>query len=47
MGLVIEGALEHALPDVHLDFLRAVPTCEESPEAAALRPMIDALMKRR
>ena len=47
MGLVIEGALEHALPEFHLDFLRSVPTCEESAEAAALRPMIDAFMKRR
>lgn len=47
MGLVIEGALEHRLPDAHLEFLRSVPAVEESAEAAALRPMIDALMKRR
>lgn len=47
MGLVIEGALEHGLPDAHLRFLRAIPAVEESAEAAALRPMIDALMKRK
>lgn len=47
MKLVIEGALEHGLPDPHLDFLRAIPAVEESAQAAALRPMIDALMKRR
>ncbi|MBM4242648.1 MAG: gamma-glutamylcyclotransferase [Deltaproteobacteria bacterium] len=47
MGLVIDGAVEHGLPDGHLEFLRSVPTCEESAAAAALRPMIDALMKRR
>lgn len=47
MGLVIEGALEHGLPDAHLEYLRAIPAVEESAQAAALRPMIDALMKRR
>lgn len=47
MGLVIEGALEHGLPEGHLEFLRAVPTCEESAAETALRPMIDALLKRR
>lgn len=47
MGLVIEGALEHGLPDAHLEFLRAIPAVEESAEAAALRPMIDALMRRK
>lgn len=47
MGLVIEGAVEHGLPDEHLEFLRGVAAVEEGAEAAALRPMIDALMKRR
>lgn len=47
MGLVIEGALEHGLPDSHVAFLRSIPAVPESAEAAALRPMIDALMKRR
>ena len=47
MGLAIEGALEHGLPDAHLEFLRSVPAVQESAEAAALRPMIDALMKRK
>jgi gamma-glutamylcyclotransferase len=47
MGLIIEGALEHALPDEWLAFLRAVDACEESAAALAMRPMIDELMKRR
>ena len=47
MGLVIDGALEHALPDDWVAFLRAVDACEESAAALALRPMIDELMKRR
>jgi hypothetical protein len=47
MGLVIEGALEHGLPDVHLDLLRAVPTGEETLIEQAMRPVMDAFMKRR
>lgn len=47
MALVIEGALEHGLPDEHLAFLRGVAACEESAEAAAMRPMLDELFKRR
>lgn len=47
MGLVIDGALEHGLPDVHLEVLRAVATGEETVAEQALRPVIDAFMKRR
>jgi hypothetical protein len=47
MGMVIAGAIEHGLPAEHLAFLRAVPTREESPEAVALRPVIDEALRRR
>ncbi|MBX3024544.1 gamma-glutamylcyclotransferase [bacterium] len=46
MALLIEGAIEHGLPDAYVEALRAVPAVEESAEAAALRPLIDAMMKR-
>jgi hypothetical protein len=47
MALVIEGAVEHGLPDVHLDLLRQVEACQESAAAAALRPVLDEFFKRR
>ncbi len=47
MSLIIDGALEHALPADWIDFLRAVDACEESADVLAMRPMIDQLMKRR
>ena len=47
MEIVVEGALEHGLPDDHVAVLRAVEAIEESAEAAALRPMLDTVMKRR
>ena len=47
MGMVIAGAIEHGLPAEHLAFLRAVPTREESPQAIALRPVIDEALRRR
>jgi hypothetical protein len=46
MTLLIEGALEHGLPDDYVAVLRAIEAVEESAEAAALRPMIDRVMKR-
>jgi hypothetical protein len=46
MALVIEGAAEHGLPAAYVETLRAVPAIEESAEAAALRPMLDLVMKR-
>jgi hypothetical protein len=46
MALLIEGALEHGLPDEYVAALRAIPAVEESAEAAALRPLIDRAMKR-
>ena len=47
MALVIEGAIEHGLPEEHIEFLRAVPARPESAVAAQLRPVMDAFMKRR
>ena len=46
MSLLIEGAIEHGLPAEYVETLRAIPSVEESAEAAALRPIIDSAMKR-
>ncbi|MEW6271811.1 MAG: gamma-glutamylcyclotransferase family protein [Thermodesulfobacteriota bacterium] len=47
MSIVIEGALEQGLPAHHIDWLRSVPTCVESAEMAAVRPLLDELFRRR
>jgi hypothetical protein len=47
MDLVIEGASEHGLPPDYIAFLRTVPTGAESVQAKLLRPMLDAVMRRR
>lgn len=47
MGLVIDGAIEHGLPPDYIAFLRSVPTGAESLQARLLRPMLDAVMRRR
>ncbi|MFN8642420.1 MAG: gamma-glutamylcyclotransferase [Candidatus Binatia bacterium] len=46
MALLIEGAVEHGLPAAYVAALRAVPAVEEDAAAAALRPFIDAAMRR-
>jgi len=46
MGLLIEGALEHALPEEWVTMLRAVPAIEESDEAKAVRGLLDRVMKK-
>jgi hypothetical protein len=45
MSLLIEGAIEHRLPDNYVAFLRTIPTCAESEELQRLRPMIDEAMR--
>jgi gamma-glutamylcyclotransferase len=47
MALVIAGAIEHCLPAEYLETLRAVPACEQTAVASALRPLVDAAMRRR
>jgi len=47
MALVVAGALEHALPADYVEALRAVPACESTAAALALRPLVDAAMRRR
>ena len=47
MGLVLGGAIEQGLPEDWIAFLRGIETCEESEAERALRPMLDALFKRR
>ena len=46
MGLLVAGAEEHGLPAEWIAHLRAVPTRPESPEAARLRPLLDAVLRR-
>jgi hypothetical protein len=46
MALLIEGAIEHGLPLEYVEALRAIPAIAESAAAAALRPVIDAAIKR-
>lgn len=46
MGLLIEGALEHALPDDWVTMLRAIPAVEESDEAKAIRDLLDRVIKK-
>lgn len=46
MGLLIAGAEEHGLPADYVGFLRRIPSQPESPEAAALRPFVDAALRR-
>jgi len=47
MALVVAGALEHGLPADYVDALRAVPAREPTAAAHALRPLVDAAMRRR
>jgi hypothetical protein len=44
MSLLIEGALEHGLPERYVEFLRGVASVEESAAAKALRPLLDKAM---
>ena len=46
MDLLIAGAQEHGLPADYVGFLRRIPAQPESPETAALRPFIDAALRR-
>lgn len=47
LGLVIEGALEHDLPDPWVRSLRAVPVREETEEERAFRAVVDEAIRRR
>lgn len=47
LSLVIEGALEHGLPEPWIEWLRAVPAEPEREESRALRAALDELMKKR
>ena len=45
MALLIEGALEHGLPHEYVEFLRGIPTHEESEQARAARGVLDDALK--
>jgi gamma-glutamylcyclotransferase len=47
MACLIAGAVEHGLPPDYVAFLRGMPACPESAEAARLRPLVDAMLRRR
>ena len=47
LGLVIEGALEHGLPDLWIRSLRAVPVREETEEERSFRAVVDEAIRRR
>jgi hypothetical protein len=46
MACLVAGALEHGLPAEYVEWLRAVPACEESEEAVKLRPFLDRAIRR-
>ncbi len=43
---LVAGAEEHRLPADWIAALRDVPTRDETPEAAAFRPLLDSLMRK-
>ncbi|MGH7823287.1 MAG: gamma-glutamylcyclotransferase family protein [Candidatus Binatia bacterium] len=47
MALLLEGALEHGLPQAWIERLRAVPVDPETPEALRLRALLDDAIRRR
>lgn len=47
MACLIAGALEHGLPAHWVAMLRAVPAVPETAEAAAFRPLLNEVLKRR
>jgi hypothetical protein len=44
MALLIEGAIEHGLPDEWVAMLRGLPAIEETEEAKAARALLDRVM---
>jgi hypothetical protein len=44
MALLIEGALEHGLPQAYVDYLRSVPAREPSAAARAFLPVVDGAL---
>ena len=47
MACLIAGAVEHGLPAAYVEWLRALPACEEGVAARAFRPLLDAALRRR
>jgi hypothetical protein len=47
MGLLIDGAIEHGLPEQWIAMLRAVPAVEESEEAKAARAFLDQVIAKK
>ena len=47
MALVVAGALEHGLPADYIAGLQAIEACQPSALSLAVRPLVDAAMRRR
>jgi len=47
MSLLVDGALEHGLPEHWITMLRAVPAVEESEEAKAARAFLDRVIAKK
>lgn len=46
MDLLLRGAAEHGLPAEWIEMLKAVPADEETAESLALRPFVDAVLRK-
>jgi hypothetical protein len=46
MALLVDGAEAHGLPAAWIDWLRACPACDETPQALAARSLLDRAMKK-
>ena len=47
MALLIEGAVEHGLPDDWITMLREIPAEEESEAAKAARALLDRVIRKK
>ncbi len=46
MRLLIEGALEHRLPEPYVDYLRSVKSFDESQQAKEMRASVEAFLRK-
>lgn len=46
LGLLVAGAVAHGLPQAWISHLKSIATAVETPEQAAMRPLLDAAMRK-
>lgn len=46
LALLVAGAVEHGLPQAWIGHLKSIDAVEETPELAAMRPLLDDAMKK-